>query len=383
MSNALSGSSEEIAGGTTDGVAASVVAPLTPLASALAAPTASLPQALYCGVFTVLSFGNDDEELRSLLHGAGMYDLGWQGRIIVRGEDRVRWLNGMLTNNVATLPEAQGNYNFVLNAQGRIQGDCDAFRLADSFVLHTAASQVPCLMAHLDRYIIMDDVELRDGSADATALGLAGPEAPALLSKLGITVPDSGPAASTSTQGSLAGVPVEVLRMGYGLVPRFALLVPPERVLSVWNALSEAGAAPVGLAATEKLRVLEGTPLYGVDIGDRDLPQETAQARALNFTKGCYLGQEIVERIRSRGNVHRRLGQFVLSRFPEDLPLELQSSGQLAGRVTSAARIGDAVYGLGMARVETVERKQPLEYEGGTATAWEQPSHLPSPALIS
>src|SRR6202012_5036123 len=134
----------------------------------------------------------------------------------------------------------------------------------------------------------------------------------------------------------------------------------PEKVLAVWESLQAAGAEPWGLEAMEALRVLEATPLYGVDLNDRDLPQETAQTRALNFNKGCYLGQEIVERIRSRGKVNRQFRQFELSSRPESLPLDLHSNGALAGRITSVASFPDSdlpkVVALGFIRVEVAER---------------------------
>ena len=121
-----------------------------------------------------------------LSEGAGAFDLGYRGQIAVSSADRLRWLNGMLTNNLQELAEGTGNYSFVLNAQGRIQGDCDAFRMADHLLLLTDRSQVPALMAHFDHFIIMDDVALEDVSASRTALGLAGPLAPQLLAALGV-----------------------------------------------------------------------------------------------------------------------------------------------------------------------------------------------------
>ncbi len=378
MSNTLPENSADDPEGVPGHSAAAEVA-LTPLAEALA-PDASAP---YCGALTMPSYGEEDQEAQALLHGAAVYDLGWRGRISLRGEDRVRWLNGMLTNNIGALAEGEGNYNFVLNAQGRIQSDCNAVRHPDSFVLHSTLAQIPNLMAHLDRYIIMDDVELRDDSAESTALGLAGPQALALLRRLGVTLAAPGKAHIHSTQATLAGVPVEILRYDTGSLPRLEILLAPEHILSVWNALRDAGALPVGFHALETVRVLEGTPLYGVDIQDRDLPQETGQMRALNFSKGCYLGQEIVERIRSRGNVHRGLGRFQLSQIPRQLPVDLRSNGQVVGRISSAATFDGAVYGLGITRTEALERRQPLEYEGGVATVAEHPSLLPSPALTS
>jgi folate-binding protein YgfZ len=121
--------------------------------------------------------------------------------------------------------------------------------------------------------------------------------------------------------------------------------------------------------------VLEGTPRYGVDLGERDLPQETSQTRALHFAKGCYLGQEIVERIRSRGAVHRRLAQFTLDAEPAALPLELTATGETAvvGRITSTALSNDTRYGLGIVRTEAVVRHPVLDYPAGKATLLTHP----------
>jgi folate-binding protein YgfZ len=288
----------------------------------------------------------------------------------------VRWLNGMLTNNIQSLPEGAGNYSFVLNPQGRILGDCDAYSLADQLLLMTDRSQIPALMAHFDHFIIMDDVALEDVSATRTALGLAGPLAPQLLAALGVSVPEAAalPAATPGAlwllQTRLCGVPVQLTGGFPAASSRFELWCANESVRTLWDVLLAAGALPCGIHSTEALRVLEGTPRYGVDLGERYLPQETSQTRALHFTKGCYLGQEIVERIRSRGAVHRRLAQFTLSSEPAALPLELTAAGDnaIAGRITSTALFNGTCYGLGIVRSEAVERQPTLDYPGGTAT---------------
>jgi aminomethyltransferase len=135
--------------------------------------------------------------------------------------------------------------------------------------------------------------------------------------------------------------------------------------------------------------VLEAIPRYGVDLTERDLPQETSQTRALHFAKGCYLGQEIVERIRSRGAVHRRLAQFTLSAEPAALPVELTTANALAGRITSTALFNGARYALGIVRADALVRSgtsgntdsQPsLDYPGGTATLVPHPPLARTPA---
>ena len=152
--------------------------------------------------------------------------------------------------------------------------------------------------------------------------------------------------------------------------PRFELWCANESARMLWDVLLAAGAVPCGIRAAEALRVLEEMPRYGLDLGERDLPQETSQTRALHFAKGCYLGQEIVERIRSRGAVHRRLAQFTLSVEPAALAVELTAAGEgaVAGRITSTALYNGTRYGLGIVRADAVERHPALDYSGGTAT---------------
>jgi folate-binding protein YgfZ len=321
-------------------------------------------------------------EIDSLLHSAGVSDLGWRGKILVTGGDRLRWLNGMVSNAVQSLPEGQGNYSFLLSVQGRIQGDCYVYRRADDLLLDTSVEQVPALMSHLDHFIIMDDVELTDVSQQWTALSLAGPGAVRILATLGFSPATPGVENARMNTARIGEVPCTIIEAYHVAVPRFELWFAPEHVLALWETLQAAGATPCGLDAVETLRVLEATPLYGLDLNDRDLPQETVQTRALNFNKGCYLGQEIVERIRSRGKVNRQFRQFALHGIqPPALPIDLRSGEQSVGRITSTASLASAglpqVLGLGFVRVEIVERNTEITYEGGVATALAAPPEVP------
>ena len=356
-----------------------------PRATALGAALSPPPSlGLYGGALTAKVFDGLLGEVDSLLHSAGVSDLGWRGKILVTGDDRLRWLNGMVSNAVQSLPEGEGNYSFLLSVQGRIQGDCNVYRRAGDVVLDTSIEQVPALMRHLDHFIIMDDVELADVSQQWTGLSLAGPRAGQVLATLGFS--PSTPSAenarmSSATIGEVACIIIEAYHV---TVPRYELWFAPEHVLAVWETLQAAGADPCGWEAMEALRVLEGIPLYGVDLNDRDLPQETAQTRALNFSKGCYLGQEIVERIRSRGKVNRQFRQFALQGArPDSLPLDLRSNDQPVGRITSTASLSSAglpeVLGLGFVRVEVLERNQEIAYDGGVATALAAPPAIVRP----
>ena len=129
------------------------------------------------------------------------------------------------------------------------------------------------------------------------------------------------------------GLDLKIYRNYGTLADHFELWTPIAGLTLLWRALSTAGATPVGTAALEAFRVAEGIPVYGIDIAERDLPQETSQTRALHFSKGCYLGQEIVERIRSRGNVHRHLRQLELDGPAAKVGAELFLEARRLGRL--------------------------------------------------
>ncbi|HTV81714.1 MAG TPA: hypothetical protein VME18_03610 [Acidobacteriaceae bacterium] len=345
----------------------------TAVAAALATENGAAPEgAMYRGANTPLRFAGNPREMQGLLRGAGIFDLGYRTCVRVTGKDRVRWLNGMVTQGTRFMIPGQVAYTLVLNAQGRIQGDADVYCHEDELFLETDRLQAERLLAHLRRFIIMDDVKLEQLDASTTTIGTGGPQAAEVLSRLGATAPEAG----TFARLQMAGIDVMVAHDYGPVVPRFEIHVPADRVLALWNTLVDAGATPCGLEAIETLRVLEGVPLYVVDFSDKHLPQETNLQRALNFTKGCYIGQEIVERIRSRATVHRALRQFELrGESPGLAPgekLELRAGGTAVGELTSMAsiRLPDLTkdLALGMARVEALEQNEALEYDGGTAT---------------
>jgi folate-binding protein YgfZ len=314
-------------------------------------------------------------QLAALLQSTGIAPLDSTGWVRVTGEDRVRWLNGMVTNSIQELTPGTGNYNFILSVQGRIQGDANIFAPPDpasaDLLIETSAEAVSGLITLLDRFIIMDDVELTDVSAHRTGLLLAGPQAPSLLHQLGIAVADL-PELSVQA-ANWQDAEITIIRAHSPLVPKFELWAAPTTIAALTTALTGVGAALCTPEATNWLRLLEGTPLYATDIRDKELPQETAQTRALHFAKGCYLGQEIVERIRSRGNVHRTFAAF---RLEGDLPTPgtlLEAGSKQVGELTSTARIplpGAAQpiqLALGYIRREALERNLPVTYPGGAA----------------
>ena len=325
-----------------------------------------------------------DAPLAALLRAAAIAPLDDTAWLRVTGSDRLRWLNGMVTNHIQQLAPGAGCYNFALNAQGQIQADLTAFLLEDSILLETSRDQIAKLLAHLDRFIIMDDVELADITAQRCGLLLAGPDASRLLAAVGLSCDPTEPLHLTPlTWRSTA---VDLIHAHSPLVPRLELWAGSAIIAALTADLIAAGAVPASPVALEDLRILSGTPRYGTDIRNsdatRNLPQETSpigvQSRALNFTKGCYLGQEIVERIHSRGGVHRAFSGFVLSGPLPTPGAVLEAESTPVGELTSIAAISlpnqpaPIQLALGIIRREALENAQAhnltLTYPGGTAT---------------
>jgi len=291
----------------------------------------------YRGAETAASFGDNDGEFRVLFEGAGLFDLSWQSKLVLSGEDRVRWLNGMVTNNIRDLALNHGNYSFVLNAQGRNLGDLVAYNRGDYLLATTDHEQAPKLKELFDRYIIMDDVEVEDISDKLASIGIAGPKAEETLRAAGIDVTALAPGEVTDPVWQGAG-----LSVGRSVLPNmdsYEIWSTAENLDRVWDALVAAGAKPVGSEALELYRIARGVPRYGIDLRERDLPQETGQQHVLNFAKGCYVGQEIVERIRSRGNVHRTFVGFDVQGGVPGANDKVVVDDKQVGEITSAARV--------------------------------------------
>jgi folate-binding protein YgfZ len=305
----------------------------------------------YRGAVTATRFGDPQAELEALYCSCGVYDLGYRAKISLTGADRVRWLNGMVTNNIRDLQPGHGVYAFLLNPQGHILGDLYAYNRGESIVVETDRSQVEKILVTFDHYIIMDDVEVKNLSDEMTSLGIAGPDARKVLAAAGIQVPEAQPLevfeATCTCDCDCARC--TCVRGEDAENESYELWLKPDELKKVWDALVAHGAKPVGSDALEMLRIKSGVPRYGVDVRERDLPQETEQARALNFNKGCYIGQEIVERIRSRGAVHRKFTGFVWANGETVAPGSKIVVGEKeVGEITSARPLGEQHPGLAL-----------------------------------
>ena len=349
--------------------------PRTPLYETLAAQGARFGE--YGGSESAAAFGDSSGELKALRHSAGVYDLGWRAKLIGTGEDRVRWFNGMVTNNIKDLQQTHGAYTFLLNAQGQIQGDMYVYNRGDYMLVDTDFAQAARVREIFEKYIIMDDVAIEDASEKLSAIGLQGPGATDVLQRLGHDVSGLVPLEIMDTKLGEAGI--SIVRTDSPL-PTFEIWASVPNLPTAWASLIAAGAKPVGFEAYESVRILAGRPRYGMDIGERDLPQETAQDRALNFRKGCYVGQEIVERIHSRGKVHRSLAGLVIS-GPQPAPgTAVEVAGKQIGEIRSVTSLplngSTRSFALASLRRDAIPADATIQVGSSTATFSELPFRI-------
>jgi folate-binding protein YgfZ len=310
-------------------------------------------------------------ELTALVAGCGIYR---PNRVLfsITGKDRTRWLNGMVTNNIRDLKPGRGVYSFVLNSQGHILGDLYVFNRGESLIAEIENSQADGLLQILKRYIIMDKVEIELLSGQIAVLGIAGPKAAEALRSAGLGRDlEQLEFADLVVNGSR----LTLVRQDNPSYATYEVWAPVEQVEAVWNVLVSAGAEEAHEQSLEMFRILCGIPKVGQDIRERALPHETGQERALNYTKGCYIGQEIVERIRARGNVHKTFVGFEVDGPVPAAGTKVQSAGKDVGELTSiaSAPLKQKQLALGFIRREALAAGEPLS--AGDATV--KPVSLP------
>jgi folate-binding protein YgfZ len=249
------------------------------------------------------------------------------------------------------------------------------YNRGEYLLVDTDLVQAKKIRATFDHYIIMDDVELGKEPEKLATIGVHGPRAADTLRTAGIATSEQDSIAIEDVEWKALNISVVLIRAN-----SFEIWLPLSDSRQMWDALVAAGATPVGTDAMEMWRIAEGLPLYGRDIREKELPQETAQDRALNFTKGCYVGQEIVERIRSRGAVHRTLTGF---RFAGDAPAvgtKVIKDGREVGEITSITKLplasGPIAIGLGYVRREAGAPGTKLDAGGAEATVATLPFSL-------
>jgi aminomethyltransferase len=350
----------------TTAAATSATSPLAALHRSLGATFAPLP-AVLGGAVAVARYGEVADEVRALREGCGLVDRWWVGALELSGADRQRFLNGLVTCDVKALEPGAGAYGFVTTVKGRVLAGLAVVARADRLLLELPPGRSEAIAAHLGKYKIADRVEI--ASPDAMPLTVAGPRAAEALAAAGVAAPPEAPWAAVEAEA--AGIAVTVVRQGHLGVEGFSLWVAPEAAAELASALVERGASaglrPVGLEAAEVVRVESGTPRWGLDFGEDHFPQETGLGEeAVSYTKGCYLGQEVVARIHYRGGVQRGLAGLRFDGAPEP-PVGLLHDGRPAGTAGSVVRsaAGGAAIGLAILHQRSAAPGTVLEVEGG------------------
>jgi len=320
-------------------------------------------------------FGDAAAEYRNARETVALIDKNYRAYLSFTGPDRVRYLNAILTNNIKDLAASHGIVSLLLNPQGHILAEIETYAFADRLLCVSYAMIRERLIEWLDKYIIMDDVTLTDETARYGTLALEGPKAAAIVKEVsGVDV--TRYEEHSSHRGTVGSIPCLIVKRSRGGVPGAEFVADSEKLAELWQILSDAArwheGGPMGYAALSATRLAQGVPWFGYDFGEKQIPHEAGlQDSHISYTKGCYTGQEIVERVRSRGQVNRQRVELLFSGdvVPEPDAL-LTLDGKEVGYVTRAARTWDPprILGMGYARKETNAPGTVLQCAGGTAT---------------
>jgi folate-binding protein YgfZ len=341
-------------------------------------------------------FDDPAAEYRFANRTVALVDKNYRTYLSFTGPDRARYLNAILTNNIKDLAPGHGIISLLLNPQGHILAELETYALGDRLFCVSYATIREQLISWMDKYIIMDDVTLTDETERWSTLALEGPKAAAVVKELtGVDLADLNELASIDAEilrfaqddkqgGKKPPLPCRIVKRSPGGVAgaEFVVERTPLAAAFLWQILFDAarkhGGGPMGYTALSGQRLAQGVPWFGYDFGEKQIPHEAGLENShISYTKGCYTGQEIVERVRSRGHVNRRRVSLLFSgdAVPEaGAPLSA-ADGKEAGYVTRAARVWDPprIIGMGYVRKESEAPGTMLHWSGGTATVIQLP----------
>ena len=319
-------------------------------------------------------FSTFEDEYRAARESVAVFDTNWHAIIELGGPDRSRYLNAIVSNDVKTLAEGHGILALLLDPKGHILAELEIYAQKNRLLTLSHASQRRRSVETLDKYIIMDDVTLEDVTDKLGSFAIEGPFAAKMLDKAyGINLEEFADLDIRSVH--LDSIPCEIIRRSHFGYVGAEIIAPRKSLIQLWDNLLELvrlrGGQPIGMKTLESLRLEAGIPFYPADFNDTVIPHEAAvETTHISFSKGCYTGQEIVERVRSRGQVNRLRVKLKFS-TPEPPPFatRLSAEGKELGLVTSSAyspKAGTAI-GIGYSRREHNAAGAILDYDGGTA----------------
>ena len=360
----------------------------TPLAALHASAGARM--GLWFGCVLPDDFGDPAAEYRFANQSVALIDKNYRAYLSFTGPDRVRYLNAILTNNIKDLASGHGIISLLLNPQGHILAELETYAFPDHHLCVSYAMIRETLIQTMDKYIIMDDVTITDETERWSTLALEGPKAAAIVRELvAVDLAQLSDLASADAEilriapDDIAGakkapIPCRVVKRSPGGVAGAEFVVERAHLAALWQILLAAarqhGGGPMGYTALSGQRLAQGVPWFSYDFGEKQIPHEAGLEKShISYTKGCYTGQEIVERVRSRGHVNRRRVALLFSggdAIPEPGAALTTADGKEAGYVTRAARVWDPprIIGMGYVRKEAEASGTALHWSKGTAT---------------
>jgi folate-binding protein YgfZ len=305
------------------------------------------------GVEVVADYGDVVAEHAALRETAGVLDLSFRGRVCLVGADRARFLHGQVTNDVKRLRPGEGCYAALVTAKGKMQSDLNIHCLNDELLLDFEPGLTTTITERLEKYIVADDVQIADVAPHYGLVSVQGPKATEVVTALGLTtnLPQGtfqSVKISDATLGEIYLVNLSrAFSSGAHEVTRptgFDLFVPTAALGAVMDKMIAAaktvGGRACGWLAFEIARIEAGIPRYGADMDETNIPLECGiESRAISYKKGCYIGQEVINRIHSIGHVNRELRSLRLADDLKTLPIKgdkLFKDGKEVGYVTSA-----------------------------------------------
>jgi folate-binding protein YgfZ len=342
-------------------------------------------------------WGDAREEQRLANESVALIDENYRAYFSFSGPDRVRYLNAILTNNIKDLTGGQSVVSLLLNAQGRILAEVETFAEAEKIFLVSYLMIRERLAEVLEKYIIMDDVTFSDDAEKFGTLALEGPLAAEVVKELTgadlHSLPELGwaevavnssksevvTANNASSNNSGRAIPCRMVRRSPGGISSAEFIVERGELEPFWDVLLQAtrrhGGGPMGYKALSAQRLVQGVAWFGYDFGEKQIPHEAGlESSHISYTKGCYTGQEIVERVRSRGQVNRRRVELLFAgdSVPES-GAELTVDGKTVGYVTRAARswFPPGVLGMGYLGKERRNVGAKVQWRDGSATVVE------------
>ncbi len=296
------------------------------------------------GMEVVQYFGDPMAEYAALCESGGLLDLSFRGRLCLGGTERKRFLHGQVTNNVNDLKAGQGCYAALTTAKGKMQSDLNIYCLPDELLLDFEPGLSTVVMQRLEKYIIADDVQVAEVGSHYGMLSVQGPKAESIIANAGLGLELPASALSFTSAKESAGNEVYCMNQPRGRNTGFDLFVPAlklgEAAAKLLASAQSAGGRACGWEALEMVRIEAGLPRFGADMDETNLPPETGiENRAISYSKGCYIGQEVIARIRTYGQVSKTLRRLTLAGDLKALPKKgdkLCHGGKDAGYITSA-----------------------------------------------